>query len=83
MNVARRVILSLASAAALGVISTTLSALLVDRTVGGWFVYESNANALASSGVSGRDLLGVTIIWLVAIAVWLGISWRLFRTNGE
>jgi hypothetical protein len=51
MNVARRVILSLALATALGVISTTLSSLLVDRTAGGWFVHESNANALASSGV--------------------------------
>jgi hypothetical protein len=87
MNLARRVILSLALAAALGVVAATVSGLLVDRTVGGWFMYEPNANttvnvnALASSGESGGDLLRTGIIWLVAIAVWLGISWRLFRTS--
>ncbi len=78
-------ILSLALAAALGVVAATISGLLVDRNVGGWFMYESNSNvnALASSGESDGDLLRTAIIWLVAIAVWLAISWRLFRTTDK
>lgn len=85
MNIARRVILSLSLAAALGVIAATVSALLVDQAVGGWFMYEPNANvnALASSDESGGDLLRTAIVWLVAIVVWLGISWRLFRPSEE
>ena len=85
MNLARRVILSLALAAALGVVAATGSALLVDRAAGGWFMYVPNANvnALASSDESGGDLLRTAIIWLVAIGVWLGISWRLFRPSDK
>ena len=66
-------------------VAATVSGLLVDRTVGGWFMYEANANvnALASSGESDGDLLRTAMIWLVAIVVWLGICWRLFRTSDK
>jgi hypothetical protein len=85
VNLARRVILSLALAAGLGVVAGAVSSLLVDGTAGGWFVYEPkvNVNALAPSGASDGDLLRTAIIWLVAIAVWLGISWRLFRSSDK
>jgi hypothetical protein len=47
------------------------------------YVPNANVNALASSDESGGDLLRTAIIWLVAIGVWLGISWRLFRPSDK
>jgi hypothetical protein len=73
--------LSLALAAALVVVAGTISSVLLDRTSGGWFVYASDVNALASSGDSNGDLIRGAIVWLVAITVWLGISWRLFQSS--
>jgi hypothetical protein len=87
MNLARRVILSLALAAAIGVAAATVNGLLVDGPAGGWMVFDPNSdvtiNALAPSGTSDGDLLRAALIWFVAIAVWLSISWRLFRSSDE
>jgi hypothetical protein len=73
--------LSLALAAALVVVAGTIGSMLLDRTNGGWFVSASNVNVLASSGESNDELIRGAIVWLFAITVWLGISWRLFHSS--
>jgi hypothetical protein len=83
VNLAQRVVLSLALAAALGVVAHTVSNLLLDEVSGGWFIYQPEATPLMSSPGSDGDSLRVAAVWLVAIALWLGISWRLFRTTSE
>ena len=81
MNLAQRIVLSLALAAVLGVAARTACDLLLDSSDGGWFMYQPNANALMSPSTS--DSLRAAVVWLIAIALWLGISWRLFRTKSE
>ncbi|MEI6402715.1 MAG: hypothetical protein WCP59_11050 [Actinomycetota bacterium] len=82
MNVAQRIVVSLALAAVLGVAARTACDLMVDSTDGGWFMYEPNVNVLTSPSSDG-DSLQAAAVWLVAISLWLGISWRLFRTKSE
>jgi hypothetical protein len=48
-----------------------------------WFMYQPNANALMSPSASDGDSVRAAVVWLIAIALWLGISWRLFRTKSE
>ena len=83
MNLAQRIVLSLALAAALGVAARTACDLLLGSSDGGWFMYQPNANALMSPSASDGDSLRAAIVWLIAIALWLGISWRLFWTKSE
>ncbi len=83
MNLAQRIVLSLALAAVLGVVARTACDLLLDSSDGGWFMYQPNANALMSPSASDGDPLRAAVVWLIAIALWLGISWRLFRTKSE
>jgi hypothetical protein len=83
MNLAQRIVLSLALAAVLGVAARTASDLLLDSSDGGWFMYQPNANALMSPSTSDGDSLRAAVVWLIAIALWLGVSWRLFRTKSE
>ena len=83
MNVAQRIVVSLALAAVLGVAARTACDLIVDSSDGGWFMYEPNVNVLTPPTSSDGDSLRAAAIWLVAISLWLGISWRLFRTRSE
>jgi hypothetical protein len=83
MNLAQRVVVSLALAAVLGVAARTACDLMVDSSDGGWFMYEPNVNVLTSPSTSDGDSLRAAAVWLVAISLWLGISWRLFRTKSE
>ena len=83
MNRDRRVVLSLALAAALAVVAATVSWLIVDdAAAGGWFAYDSDGN-LISMSESDDDSLRVAAVWLVAIATWFGICSRLFRTRPD
>lgn len=81
MNPAQRILLSLALAAVLAVAARTACDLLLDSPDGGWFMYQPNANALMSPSTSDKDSLRAGVVWLIAIALWLGISWRLFRAK--
>ena len=84
MNLGRRVVLSLAVAAALAVVAGAVSRIAVDGPSAGWFMYEPNGESLPfADGRSDGDTLVIARIWLVAIAVWFSVSWRLFRSPGE
>jgi hypothetical protein len=56
---------------------------MVDSSDGGWFMYEPNVNVLMPPSTSDGGSLRAAAVWLVAISLWFGISWRLFRTRGE
>jgi cyclic lactone autoinducer peptide len=83
MNLAQRIVLSLALAAALAIAARTFSELFVNEAFSGWFTYQPNASTVVASSRSDSDSLRVAAVWLVAVAVWLGISWRLFRTKSD
>ena len=83
MNVAQRVVLSLALAAALIVAARTTSDLLSASSAPRWVMYEPNANVLIPPSHPRWHSVRAAVIWLAAIALWFGISWRLFRTRGE
>jgi hypothetical protein len=83
VNLGRRVVVSLALAAALAV-AGALSEMFVDGPAGGWFMYAPNGNSVPlAEGGSGEDALVVAAVWLVAIAVWFGVAWRLFRSRDQ
>lgn len=82
MNLGRRIVTSLALAAALAVIAGTLSRIVVGHPDGGWFMYEPGGGSVPFVGDdSDAEALRVAAIWLLTIAVWFGISWRLFRSH--
>lgn len=85
MNLGQRVIVSVALGAALAVAAATISRLLIDSSsLGGWFAYEENTKVYGLSGAaSDSDVLRAAAVWLIAIAVWLMISYRLFRPRSS
>ncbi len=85
MNLGRRVVLLLALAATLAVVAATLSHILVEPPDGGWVMYAPNGSSGVPfvTGDSDGDALRVAPIWLVAIGVWFGVAWRLFRGRDE
>ncbi len=83
MNLAQRVVVSLALAAVLGVVARTACDLIEDSSDGGWVMNEPNVNVLIPPSTSAGDSLRTAVVWLAAISLRLGISWRLFRTKSE
>ncbi len=80
MNSRQRVTTSIALGAALTVIASVVTALLDDTPEGGWFMYSPNSTGLYSPSSSG-DTFITGAVWLTAIAIWFGVSWRLFRSD--
>ena len=84
MNLARRVVVSVALAAALAVIAAAVSRVVIGPVEGGWFMYDPNgADVPFSSDSADRDTMWTAAIWLVAIGVWLAVAWRLFRARPD
>jgi hypothetical protein len=81
VNQAQKVSVSIAVAAALMVGAAALSRVFADTADGGWFMYSPNATPMFSSsrGLVLRD----AVIWLAAIAIWLVVAWRLFRSRAD
>ena len=46
-------------------------------------MYAPNVNVLMYPSTTRGDSIRTAVVWLVAIALWLGISWRLFRSKSE
>jgi hypothetical protein len=83
MNRAQRVILSIAIGAALIAGASAINARIVGETAGGWFMYEPNANAINPLASTNDHVLQQLGVWLVAIALWCIVCWRLFQTHGD
>jgi hypothetical protein len=47
---------------------------------GGWFMYSPNSTSLYSASSNGSTVR-TAAVWLAAIAIWFGVSWRLFRSD--
>ena len=68
--------------AALVVIGLALRAWFWGATPGGWFDVAPNAGVLYSpSGPDGGRIVGEALLWLGAIAAWMGLSLALLRTR--
>ena len=83
MNRSQRVILSIAVGAALIAAASAINAWIVGPTQGGWFMYAPNANTVAPLSSTDNYLLQQLGVWLIAIAMWLIVCWRLFRTTED
>lgn len=84
MNLGRRVILVIALGAALVVLATTVSSLLVEEPDSGWFMYQvGDAVRPLGTGMDAGDHVVVGAVWLVAVAIWFAIAWWLFRPRRE
>jgi len=76
----QKVVASIGLGAALAVFASAVSAKLNDPSDGGWFMYAPESTSFYS-GASSKSTLGTAAIWLATIAIWFGVSWRLFRSN--
>lgn len=80
MNSRQRVTTSIALGAGLIVTASALTAQLHDTPDGGWFMDSPGSTTLYSASSHGDTLIAVAV-WLAAIAIWFGVSWRLFRSD--
>jgi len=80
MNSGRKAVTSVALGAGLAVVASAIVARLNGPADGGWFMYSPNATSLYSASSSGGTLRAAAV-WLAAVAVWFGGSWRLFRSD--
>ena len=84
MNLGRHVVIALALAAALAVVAGTVSHVAVGRAAGGWFMYDPGGSEVPFAvGTSDGDAVRVAGVWLIAIAIWFGVAWRLFRSRPD
>jgi len=76
----QKAVTSIALGAALAVVASAGSARLNGPSDGGWFMYSPNSTSLYSASSSGSPVR-TAAVWLTAIAIWFGVSWRLFRSD--
>lgn len=76
----QKAVTSIALAAALAVVASAAVAKLNGPSDAGWFMYSPNSTSLYSPSSSGSTVR-TPAVWLAAIAVWFGVSWRLFRSD--
>lgn len=86
MTQGRKVVLTIAVAAVLAVLASALIAKLDGPDGAGWYMYSpDSSDAVGTLTHEGQPDSGHTLrddgIWLSAIAIWLGVSWRLFRSH--
>jgi hypothetical protein len=80
VNGSQKVVTSVALGAGLAVVASAVAARLNGPSDGGWFMYSPNSTSLYSASSSGSTLR-TAAIWLGAVAIWFGLSWRLFRSD--
>ena len=80
VNRAQKTVASIALGAALAVVASSVAAGLNDPADGGWFVYSTNSTTLYSASSSGSTFR-TAAVWLAVIAIWFGLSWRVFRSD--
>jgi hypothetical protein len=76
----QKAVTSIALGAGLAVVASAVATRLNAPSDGGWFMYSPNSTSLYSASSSERTL-STAAVWLGAIAIWFGVSWRLFRSD--
>ena len=76
----QKAVTSIALGAGLAVVASAVTARLNGSLDGGWFMYSPNSTSLYSASSSGSTVR-TAAVWLAAIAIWFGVSWRLFRSD--
>jgi len=76
----QKAVTSIALGAGLAVVAFAVAARLNGPSDGGWFMHSPNSTSLYSASSTGSTFRTATV-WLVAIAIWFGVSWRLFRSD--
>ncbi len=80
MTGGQKAVTSIALGAGLAVVASAVVARLNGPPDGGWFMYSPNSTNLYSTTSSGSTIR-TAAVWLAAIAIWFGVSWRLFRSD--
>ena len=80
MNGGQKAVTSVALGAGLAVVASAVAARLNGPSDGGWFMYSPDSTSLYSASSSGSTIR-TAAVWLAAIAIWFGVSWRLFRSD--
>lgn len=80
MTGGQKAVTSIALGAGLAVVAAAVAARLNGPSDGGWFMYSPNSTSLYTASSSGSTV-GTAAVWLAAIAIWFGVSWRLFRSH--
>ena len=80
MTGGQKVVTSVALGAGLAVVASAIVARLNGPADGGWFMYSPNSTTLYSPS-SGGSTVRTAAVWLGAVAIWFGISFRLFRSD--
>jgi hypothetical protein len=78
MNSGRRVIVCVAAGLALAVVAAGVNRLLASTPEGGWFIYSPETEPPFPPPSADSDVIRAGLVWLVAVGVWLVISWWLF-----
>lgn len=76
----QKAVTSIALGAGLAVVASAVTARLNGSLDGGWFMYSPNSTSPYSASSSGSTFR-TAAVWLAAIAIWFGVSWRLFRSD--
>jgi hypothetical protein len=79
VNLARRVVLCIATGLALAIVATGVDRLTATTAEGGWFMYSPDTQPTFSSSSSDNDVVRAGVVWLLAVRAWLLFSWWLFR----
>ena len=80
MTGGQKAVTSIALGAGLAVVAAAVATRLNGPSDGGWFMYSPNSTSLYSASSSGSTFR-TAAVWLAAIAIWFGVSWRLFRSD--
>ena len=80
MNGGQKAVTSIALGAGLAVVASAVAVRLNGPSDGGWFMYSPNSTSHYSALSSGSTFR-TAAVWLAAIAIWFGVSWRLFRSD--
>ncbi len=80
MNSGQKTVTSVALGAGLAVVASAIVARLNGPADGGWFMYSPNSTNLYNASSRGSTL-GAAAVWLTAVGIWFGVSWRLFRSD--
>ena len=80
MNGGQKAVTSVALGAGLAVVASAVAAWLNGPADGGWFMYSPNSTSLYNASSSGSTFR-TAAVWLAAVVIWFGVSWRLFRSD--